>query len=708
MSQDFLTEQHNTFETQSAVSAGHQYLGRLILSERNVGDLLKLDYSEATILVHDHMRKTVGGLPLGCFLIATRVTPDSSPDPAEEDASCVLLRVLGPATLPNSMETDNIRFMIGQRVAQEDVTWDHPERADQYTLHLLRYSGLRCRVLGTFMVKQAAKGQWGLTFGADLANFYSGRGMKIYKPDRDSLDTIANFVRPHGDEGHPLSGHRISVGRVRYSASERQDDATALTQVTLDPTDLIARRTALFGMSRTGKSNTTKIIAASVFRMRQYDALAGRVGQLILDPNGEYANENAQDQGSLRAIASSTRNSQETDVITYGLYPHPRDPQRRLVKLNFLGNDPGNWQDRDRVVEALTPLIQGKEIIDESLARETARYITAFRNVSLNVPDVWDNSARTRYQRIIAAYRTILIKAGFAPPTAITRAQLSRLTNEDFRSTLNSNPDYQRMVAIFARGDVSWEEAYEAMDGLRTAIDDAQDSGYSRFNEVYRRNHEGRDWHDTNLTSILAIMEYKGGVRQLGQLADQHSPDTNRDYADEIAEHLQAGRLVIVDQSTGDPSMNRAAAERLMWRVFESQKYKFTNPSINDHGDLISPPDIIVYVEEAHNLLPAKSDDLSSVWSRTAKEGSKYRIGLVYATQEPSSIQSNILKNTDNWFVAHLNNTDEVRELKKYYDFDDFTQQILAIPEPGFLRMRTLSNPYIVPVQINRFNANGD
>jgi hypothetical protein len=169
-----------SLEAEIAASAAKS-LTSLVREQDLVGDLLKIDYANCEVLVHDHLKQKVGGLPLGCFLLATRIPPDSTPVPDQEDTSLILLRVTGQGKLPNAAETDMSRFLAGQRAAAAEQTWDAEGNTDQFTLHQLRFSGVSCRVLGTFRMRQTGK-EWTLVFGSDISNFYSGRGMKVYKP----------------------------------------------------------------------------------------------------------------------------------------------------------------------------------------------------------------------------------------------------------------------------------------------------------------------------------------------------------------------------------------------------------------------------------------------------------------------------------------------------------------------------------------------
>ncbi len=277
-----------------------QFLNDLIDEAAYVGEVYSLGYSEALVQIHDRHRRKIGGIPALSFLLATRIIGDTPIDVREEDASVVLLRVLDHADLPNAQEALRVRVEVAQRVSGNvGQHWDDREVMDATTNQLLSYAGVRCRVLGTFFVtdlETEGKSVYRLSFGSDISNYYPNRGLKVFKPRGEVLRRIVNYRDPHthltGADG------LVDIGTVRYASTHRPFQQIENVSVAITPTDLLGQKTALFGMTRSGKSNTTKIILQSIFALRWQTDTPQRIGQIVFDPTGEYANENVQDAGT--------------------------------------------------------------------------------------------------------------------------------------------------------------------------------------------------------------------------------------------------------------------------------------------------------------------------------------------------------------------------------------------------------------------------
>lgn len=666
--------------------------GQLIQGKQYVGDVYYISYEMAHVQIHDNYRQKVGGIPSLCFLIATRISPGAKGINYQgEDNSIILLRVMDSTPLPSDAEAERVRVEVAQKVAGElDIHWDESKSMDAMTHNLLSFAGVKCRVIGTFFVDITEDtGKPSLQFGSDLSNYYPNRGLKVYKPNGDALATIINYISDT-QRKESRSQYRIPVGEVRYASTNRAFQEVSNVKVLLSPTDLLGQKTALFGMTRTGKSNTTKIIIQSVFKLR-YENPPLHIGQIVFDPDGEYANENEQDANrqknptAIKNVWRSDSKGRQEDVVTYGLLKHPNDPNRRLMLLNFY--ESGNLQ-------------IGKQIIDAAIPEDSAQYLQGFRQVVFEEPDSTDRSASTRFKRQVLVYYTLLYKAGFEPPSSLHPSTKGLFSEKLIEAMKNSNKaEFISAATILNTSTPSWGQLSLAFERLNEFLSTDSYKGFDRWYVTERQDASGDNWADPALTKLLMMYKYPNGTRQMGKVQAQHTTSTTLDYAAAIYEELVNGHFVIVDQSSGDAEINKSSARRIMQKIFEENRNKFREGKTNI-------PEILVYVEEAHNLLPGGSDlDLGDIWVRTAKEGAKYHIGLVYATQEVSSIQRNILKNTANWFIGHLNNTDETKELCKYYDFVDFEPSIRRAPDRGFLRVKTLSNRFTISVQIRRFEV---
>lgn len=659
------------------VGAGSLLRSELLADDRStrIGAIHQIDYGQAVVLTHDRWKFDAGGIPQFSFLLATAQDVN---DPRVDDDEVLLLRVEGTAPLSLERDLHAVREE-SLRTALSNNQDPSPSAVldaelDPFTKNRVSFTGVRCKILGTFY-EDDVDGQKVLEFGADVDNFYATSTYRVLKPIGDGLATVASYLKP---SGRPVE--RVRIGAVRYSATRRRAKTSkqADAAVEVNIRDFIGNKTALLGMTRMGKSNTAKIIIARTFAVSERQRAAGGrpIGQLIFDPQGEYANPNTQDGTEIAAIG-------ENHVRIFKFGADGTQPHVKPLNINFF-------------LENQIDAVQG--LISDTLSGDESGYVKDFAGTSYaDVPR--DHSATTHAQRARLVLYGALMRAGFVVPANFrVRMNISR----DFQEKIIRGTTAPTAVAGLGRDpftpagsspnfvNVAAADIEDVVDKI-VALRDAQDSDAANFTKDVR-------WKSVEpIFTTRSSNRSVRGWRNLNPLRPFHSPATQNDPAIEIYEDLVRGRIVIVDLHVGAEAVTKALSESITRRLLFKQTEMFTSGQ--------EPPHIQVMLEEAHNLFSSdRYKDSLDVWVKLAKEASKLNLGMTYATQEVSGVAHQVKANTANWVVAHLNNTTEVRELAKFYDFGAFSDAIIASEDRGYVRLKSLSSPYIVPVQIDRYD----
>ncbi len=630
-------------------------LARLIQENQFVGWVYQLDYEQALVLTNDAWKERARGVPQNCFLLAAPAGP------VQAAGEIVLLRVIGATPLPID---DKVALAKIENCKQRSPK-PAENQAGTATPDEFRYGGLRCRVLGAFYLREGK-----LRLGSDLESYASTAQLEVFRPTGAALEMIVNYISPERAAAAEEEARRLglkgdlprfSIGTVRYASTDRRHRGDAAEPATfhLNAVDFLARRTAVFGMTRTGKSNTVKQLVSVVMRTGMERGL--KIGQIIYDLNGEYANANLQDKGSIAEVYPD-------DTIRYRMMP---TPGFELILNNFF-----------RQISEGHNTLRG--LLEASKLPRSAD-LEAFLSMDFIEPrkeecnsDHEFNRQSAQYQLKLAAYQAMLARAGYELP-------------EGFRITFEVNPGIRNKVnpSVDPAHGLTATQAYEWFYLVRQIQDELITT-------------KGASWiePDTNVLINLLLQKndqggYIPGFRLLQPFKDYHAPNRSTDVCDEIYNHLVAGKIVILDLSVGDPVQRERLGKRIARHILRNSMAAF---NAGQH-----PSHTVIYVEEAHNII-GRHEPLTEIWPTIAKEGAKARIATVYATQEVSSIHPNILSNTENILVSHLNNENEINELAKYYDFRDFSTSLIRAQDVGFARVKTLSNPFVIPVQIDKFD----
>lgn len=652
-----------------------------------VGYVYGMRFDEVFVLTNDKWKYDVNGIPHNSFLVAAGFNPNRIADAPTIDQEVLLLRVLEPISLPQA--GDFIRTCIEhhqRRNSEEKLPGDVNDGMDPLTAAELQAGGLRCSVLGTFYLDSGR-----LRLGSDIENFMSLSRLRAFKPKGPALELIVNHVNPEvrkkAEEeaikaGFTKAPSPIEIGTVRYTSTDRmhRGPQELPVKVLIQPTDFLARRTAVLGMTRTGKSNTVKTTVSSVAIAAMKDGI--NVGQLIFDVNGEYANANHQDDGSSIAEVFPDLTKRYRAIETPGFED---------LRTNF-------YQECEQGLNLIQALFRA-----EKSSPFSGQDLETFMSSTLEEPDITERSEHTRWKRHKAVFQCILYRAGYTSPANLkvevpNGAALLKQVNDWAKAQTPQVPVNAPSAAQLPVSEAAtW---FEFLRSVNIAIRKDQKARNAPTVGL-ESSTRGNPWIDPVLEAHLNMLVREtsrelsfGGWRAIQKYRPYHSPRRAADVTDEILAHLDAGRIVILDMSAGPVEIREVLSRRIASRIFERQMTTMHDGEV--------PQNIVLYVEEAHNLV-GKREELNSTWPRIAKEGAKARIAFVYATQEPSSVHPNILANTENWFVTHLNNDDELKTLGKFYDFSDFVGSLKAAQDVGFARIKTLSSPFVIPTQIKRF-----
>jgi hypothetical protein len=566
-----------------------------------------------------------------------------------------LVMLATDASYPPTDIRQTLSMMLNQLLVLRVEDWETTPDKDIW---------LRCAVLGSFNQALNPDAPWIFTSQISLSK--PATAFRLYAPSPKVLQNLVNgTLNPQGV---------LDFGRLRYNEQSDWSKHAVPTRIAMQ--DMLSKRTAMLGKTRLGKSNVVKLVAQG---MLDFTRQTQNVGQLLFDVSGEYSNTNPPEGEITLASHNPGR------CIAYFLTQRQGNTNGKLLRFNF-------FQAPDQTLEVF------KELLPQSVAEsDLIRSMLTCRIPSLTPMPQDNETTRHHHLRKVMWLWAVLDAAGFAFDNERIRLWLVALGY-----AAPFNPGFAVGLRQAAYQAILNRPAPAPPSNMVTLLSEL--NTVARFRMTYTNDpnlmHNNRPLFDSEEDLLMQFLCAEGGQGpyQLRTCLPYHSPSAE-DFTSHILSALDQGHTVIIDVSNSPDRVVRYFAQKLSLAIFAAQEHKFKLNTLTGRY-------VQLYFEEAHTIFPLQDTVMTNVYARFAKEGAKFHIGIAYATQSPSTINPDLLTQTENFFIGHLSSQKEVDCLcELQVAFQGCENAIRFNRTPGLMQVLTQSHRYVVPMQANLYEG---
>ena len=497
--------------------------------------------------------------------------------------------------------------------------------------------------------------------GSELFRF----GVSVYPPlyaetlyaESEDLDRIFE-VRNAREPATPVPDGPTRLRAFEIGTSVVFDDYQV--KVRLD--EFFGGHCAILGNTGSGKSCTVASVLQAIFE-KESTYLALGASFLFMDTNGEYRQAFAQLSQPIRRLYGLVPGP-ESD----GSDPTPLDPGEDALRLRlphwFMS--PEEWElllrasDRAQRPILRTALGLTSLFVDETQLEPLKDHVMATALMAIMSSSESAPAMANKIQGLVLAFKT----------QTFTLAAVAPLLANNFGKFLDDGVAFRTLVTSKLLDEVTMPDYQYAPFEFPKIIDAIE---LAILYEEAHGNVHIRDYCSSMLTRVKSIRdrrEFRFMRPELETLLQhEEAPEPFVDLLLGLKKtsdgegFVKSSQITIIDMNEVEDEIVEVVSAVITRLIFERlRRAKIRNAF---------PVNLVL--EEAHRYIADKPSefalDATRIFERVAKEGRKYGLLLMIASQRPSELSKTVLSQCSNFIIHRIQNPEDLQHIRRMTPF---------------------------------------